>query len=416
MLCRGYAVIVAACALCGPGYGPLGARAFRIARAGIEAQTISSVALEGAGARSERADTAVERLRKSNSSHAARDEEHAGSERHESLHAESEHLVMRLRRALSSMVDNAKSRTHDLLSKLPSLGSPAGKGLALGGLVLGIVLCACICMRVGSLPEEGEDQRRRSRTGSRLPGPRSRARSNIGVASWISSENKLASRLSTSSSTRGSTATSSRPRAVTEGCPQRKVSFASMGMDPGPSAEVLAAAAAVAKAAREDSPEDHADEENYRLCCKELRKIARRLKGPCQKYPKHDGGDRIVGAALKNRYVAIVPSEEAPEEHVAEDDWPGQLQRWRRSRLAYWADSASCKNADPPKGHIQLMQIVKVIRDEEKTPLEVSVRYREEGGEAFALILRFPAEGEAMRWSQALIMIRHFLQQTVMGV
>lgn len=144
--------------------------------------------------------------------------------------------------------------------------------------------------------------------------------------------------------------------------------------------------------------------------------LALQLRGKYLKYPKDMG--KNVFFFPKERYFALMPAEvglkrEEPNSGLQADDSARQLQRWRRGRLTYWEDEDAFNNGKTPKGHIDIMRIMKVTVDSAST--EVKVKHWQDGA-TFELVLKFPIEHSAYTWGRALQEIRKHLQQTVLRV
>merc|ERR1712232_335529 len=126
-------------------------------------------------------------------------------------------------------------------------------------------------------------------------------------------------------------------------------------------------------------------------------KLAAMLEGEARKQPKSGAG---FLTSSQDRYFAVQSSA---------NDLRGKPERrlhnWRHGRLAWWKDQRSFKKNDDPKGSLDLMNIRKVLWDEEH-PKRVIVRHVEEQDD-YDLVLTFSAEDVAKMWRFALTQIRN---------
>mmetsp|Transcript_28932 Transcript_28932/g.65476 ORF Transcript_28932/g.65476 Transcript_28932/m.65476 type:complete len:261 (+) Transcript_28932:182-964(+) len=173
----------------------------------------------------------------------------------------------------------------------------------------------------------------------------------------------------------------------------------------GPVMAVVTTGAAVVNKDPEDSSHD-------KYVVEAFEKLAARLEGEAQKYPKSGTG---VFTNPQNRYFAAQPADDtASAEADFEDRWEKRLQQWRRGRLAWWKDKASFMKRDNPKGSLALMSISKVTWDLDQ-PQSVTVRHMEEK-EKFELVIKFSAEDIAKEWKDVLGQIRKLLRRTTLVV
>jgi hypothetical protein len=144
-----------------------------------------------------------------------------------------------------------------------------------------------------------------------------------------------------------------------------------------------------------------------RCIVEEIQAIAIRLQGPCKKYPK--AGASFMKNA-KDRYIAVVAAD-AKEGDVSDggSSWSAWRHRWRRGQLAYWADEASFRRGEEPKGRIDLLNITKISCGD-CSPQEAMVNHAV-GDERHKLVLSFANGKKAENWRHALRRLRSLLEK-----
>mmetsp|Transcript_149072 Transcript_149072/g.259980 ORF Transcript_149072/g.259980 Transcript_149072/m.259980 type:complete len:230 (+) Transcript_149072:98-787(+) len=125
----------------------------------------------------------------------------------------------------------------------------------------------------------------------------------------------------------------------------------------------------------------------------DLKKIAKRLEGHVQKYPKTGKG---LFKRMQDRYIAIQPLENTSSEPRAE------LICWKAGTLSYWESAQARKQGLAPKGDIPLLRIAKVdISKDEMSGRSVTIRHKMEH-QMMELVLQFPTKRDAEEWSYGL--------------
>jgi len=143
-----------------------------------------------------------------------------------------------------------------------------------------------------------------------------------------------------------------------------------------------------------------------RCIVEEIQMIATRLQSPCKKYPK--AGASFMSSA-KDRYIAVVAADAtAGAVSAGGSSWSAWRHRWRRGQLAYWADEASFRQREEPKGHVDLLSITRVSCGD-CSPQEVTVNHAE-GNERYKLIISFADGKRAENWRHALRRLRGLLE------
>jgi len=146
-------------------------------------------------------------------------------------------------------------------------------------------------------------------------------------------------------------------------------------------------------------------DENRRIV-EEIEMLAKRLQGPCKKYPK--SGASFMSSA-KDRFVAVIAADvRAGDMSDGGSSWSAWRHRWRRGKLAYWADEASFRRREEPKGHVDLLSVTRVSCGD-CSPQEVTVSHAV-GEERYKLIISFADGKRAENWRHALRRLRSLLE------
>jgi len=142
-----------------------------------------------------------------------------------------------------------------------------------------------------------------------------------------------------------------------------------------------------------DMEDAGADDDELKSKVKEIKKIAKKIECPIQKYPKSGKG---MFQKVQDRFVAVCPDDEL--------DVPGvnDFMRWKAGTLSWWESGDAFRNQATPKGFVPLLKIAKVdISKDDKAGRSVVIKHKHNNG-MHDLVLIFNNNRDAEEWSYAL--------------